>query len=545
MIQTKHGGWVDMAKKTKSSSVEISKQRDISVSEFFSKNRHLLGFDNPKKALLTVIKEAVDNSLDACEEAGIIPEISIEVTELNTDRFHVAIEDNGPGIAKNQISRIFAKLLYGSKFHSLKMSRGQQGIGISAAVMYSQITTGKASNVLSKTKHAELANSVKLQINLQKNKPEVISSKEKEWDKKHGTRISMELEAKYQKGKQSVDEYIRLTAIANPHLKLTYKLALKKGNAESKENPLDNIKETVFERASNSVPLCPKAIKPHPYGVELGILMRMLKQTKAKTLKSFLVSEFSRVSTKIAEEICSISNINPKIKPLSAGRNQAENIYNAIQKVKIMNPATNCISPIGEEDIISGLKREVEADFYTSVTRPPAVYRGNPFQIELGIAYGGENLKGDELVQVIRLANRVPLLYQQSGCASFKTIVGVDWKNYKVQQSRGALPTAPMIILIHMASVWVPFTSESKEAISAYPEIIKEIRLATQEAGRKLAMFIRKRKRVADEQKKHKYIEKYIPQIGLALKELLLLDDNKVAKTTENLKIILEESRKN
>lgn len=119
-----------------------AKQREISVSEFFLKNRHLLGFDNAKKALLTTIKEAVDNSLDACEEAKILPEILIEVKQLQEDRFVVIVEDNGPGVVREQIPKIFGKLLYGSKFHSMKQSRGQQGIGISAAGMYGQLTTG-------------------------------------------------------------------------------------------------------------------------------------------------------------------------------------------------------------------------------------------------------------------------------------------------------------------------------------------------------------------------------------------------------------------
>ena len=111
------------------------KHRDISVAEFFEKNRHLLGFDNARKALLTCVKEAVDNSLDACEEAGILPEIQVELIDMGNNRFRVIVEDNGPGIIRAQIPKVFAKLLYGSKFHRLKQSRGQQGIGISASVM--------------------------------------------------------------------------------------------------------------------------------------------------------------------------------------------------------------------------------------------------------------------------------------------------------------------------------------------------------------------------------------------------------------------------
>src|SRR5579864_7026577 len=115
-------------------------QRDISVSEFFAKNRHLLGFDNPRKALLTTVKEAVDNSLDACEEAGILPNVTVVIEATGPNRYKIGVQDNGPGIVKKQIPLIFGKLLYGSKFHRLRMSRGQQGIGISAAGMYGMLT---------------------------------------------------------------------------------------------------------------------------------------------------------------------------------------------------------------------------------------------------------------------------------------------------------------------------------------------------------------------------------------------------------------------
>jgi DNA topoisomerase-6 subunit B len=208
-----------------------------------------------------------------------------------------------------------------------------------------------------------------------------------------------------------------------------------------------------------------------------------------------------------------------------------------------MAPPTACLSPVGEELLQRGLEQRVRAEFFSAVTRPPAVYRGNPFQIEVGLAYGGD-LAGDEPVDLYRYANRVPLQYQQSGCAITKSVIGTDWKKYGVQQSRGALPVGPMIIFVHIASVWVPFTSESKEAVASYPEIIKEIRLGLMEAGRRVGSFVRRRKREADEFKKRSYIEKYIPHIGDALQEILGLSDRKRDKTVSNLKTILERSRK-
>jgi len=221
---------------------------------------------------------------------------------------------------------------------------------------------------------------------------------------------------------------------------------------------------------------------------------------------------------------------------------EAERLFKAINSVKIMSPAPNCLSPIGEEQILPGLKKEIDADVYTAITRAPAVYRGNPFQIEVGLAYGG-GLHSDELVDLLRFANRVPLQYQQSGCAITKAVLGIDWRSYGLSQSKGALPTGPVVLFIHMASAWVPFTSESKEAVAAYPEIMRELRLALQECGRKLAMHIRAHRRAADEEKKKSYIEKYIPHIGIALREILGLSEKAEKDLVVTLKDVLERSR--
>jgi DNA topoisomerase-6 subunit B len=220
----------------------------------------------------------------------------------------------------------------------------------------------------------------------------------------------------------------------------------------------------------------------------------------------------------------------------------AEALHKALARVKIMAPPTDCLSPIGEELLLQALRDRVQADFYTAVTRPPSVYRGNPFQVEAGLAYGGE-LPAEELITLYRYANRVPLQYQQSGCAMAKGVIELPWRNYRISQSRGALPAAPIVLVIHIASVWVPFTSESKEAVAHYPEILREIRLALQECGRRLAGHISRHRRLADAHKKHSYIQKYIPHIGIALQEILGLTDKQREQTVATLTDVLEKSR--
>ncbi len=513
-----------------------ARQREISVSEFFTKNRHLLGFDNPRKALLTCVKEAVDNALDACEEAGILPEVVVKLEVASNgdsppppgqaNRFRITVIDYGPGIVRQQIPRIFAKLLYGSKFHRLRMSRGQQGIGISAAGMYAQLTTGKPVQIVSRTSPRTPAHYFEVQIDTKKNEPRILERKQIDWETHRGTQVTLEIEGRYQKGRASVDEYLEQTAIANPHVKLVY------------HNPEGETKE--YPRTIGELPPQPREIKPHPYGIEFGMLLRMLHETKSHSLSGFLSSDFSRVSSKLAQEICKAAKFSPQTRPRNIHGAPAEMLYKVIQSTKIMAPPSNCISPIGEKAILHGLYKQIKGEFYTAVTRPPAVYRGNPFVIEAGLAYGKrpeqaankpEYLKiplaegeqqdtDDELARVIRYANRVPLLYQQSACATFKAVLDTTWRNYDVPQSRGALPAGPMVIFVHMASVWVPFTSESKEAIADYDEIRKEIKLALQECGRRLGVFLRRRERAEGEFRRRNIFELYIEEVVEACNRL-------------------------
>jgi DNA topoisomerase VI subunit B len=497
-----------------------SKQREISVSEFFAKNRHLLGFDNPRKALLTTVKEAVDNALDACEEGGILPDIAVELLQLAETRFKVTIRDNGPGIVRKQIENIFGKLLYGSKFHRMKMSRGQQGIGISAAGMYGLMTTGRPVLIISKTGRGKPSHEVLLKIDTARNRAEVISETEHLEDdvlfaEGHGTSVTIELEGRYQKGRASVDEYLEQTAIANPHARFTY---------------VTPSNETIeYPRAVDELPPEAKEIKPHPKGIELGTLIQMLERTEKTQLGAFFKEDFCRVGPRIAKEICGHADLTDRTWIKQVGHAEAEALYQGIQAAP-----TDCLVPIGTKAMLAGLLKEVKAEFFAASSRPAAVYRGNPFQIEVGIAFGG-NLPGDELGRVIRFANRVPLLYQQSACCSFKAVIEAGWRNYGLQQARGSLPSGPVVIMIHMASTWVPFTSESKEAIADYDEIRKEMRLALQECGRKLGTYLRRRQKMRRESERRNVFARYIGEISMACERITGADAASIRDALESI----------
>ncbi len=528
-------------------------QREISVSEFFAKNRHLLGFDNPRKALLTTVKEAVDNALDACEEAGILPTLFIGIEQRAETRFKVTIRDNGPGIVKSQVANIFGKLLYGSKFHRLKMSRGQQGIGIAAAGMYALMTTGRPMVIHTKPAKTKPSHCITLAIDTQKNKADISDEVERhDFPSDTGTEVVLELEARYNRGRQSVDEYLEQTAIANPHACIIYQPPTacrpagndngNGANAEDTPSLVDDYEHAariagevsgttttpggtiVFPRTVDQLPEEPRQIKPHPRGIELGTLQTMLRTTQAKQLGGFLQQSFSRVSLSKANEVCEKAHqivtgngaITNRSWVSTMGHREAEAIYKAIQATKFMSPPTDCLSPIGGRQILAGLLKGVRAEFYTATTRDPAVYRGNPFQIEVGMAFGGD-LGSENLARVIRFANRVPLLYQQSACCAYKAVLETSWKHYGLSQSRGALPQGPLVVMIHMASVWVPFTSESKEAIADYDEIRKEIKLALAECGRKLNRFVRRRARIKREGERRGVFERYIGEVVAAM----------------------------
>ncbi len=620
-----------------------TKQRDISVSEFFAKNKHLLGFDNPRKALLTTVKEAVDNSLDACEEAGIVPEIWVAIHQPQPGRFQVSIQDNGPGIVKKQIPLIFGKLLYGSKFHRLRMSRGQQGIGISAAGMNGMLTTGRPLRILSKTSRSKPLHYFMLQIDTKKNQPEIVNGKgegvdipagpkglayirenEIAWESHYppaqsganghasengtvdamvpafhapagqrpgdevetGTRVTIELAAVHKRGRGSVDEYLEQTAIANPHVTIHYR------------DPDGH--EVTYDRSTTELPAEAKEIKPHPYGVELGQLVTMLADMKEETISGFLTSSFSCVTPAVARKVCELAKLSPRARAGKANHGDAERLYKALQETRIRPPSTDCIVPIGQELLFRGLKHIVPGEYHDAITRPPTVYRGCPFQIEVALAYGGDaatskitkeelqeliqqsdartlrkflidtfsgvgaeiadriieeaklptrcspqklgksefeqlfdamksvNTSDGQTMQVYRFANRVPLQFQAGACAITQAVMGTNWRAYGLSQSKGSLPAGPLTLIVHIASVWVPFTSESKEAVASYPEIEKELRLALQSIGRNLATFLRKRQAIVAQGNRRSVFLRYLREVAQAVGTIKKIDSQPV-----------------
>ena len=663
-------------------------QRSISIAEFFEKNKQMLGFDSDAKALVTAVKEAVDNALDATEEAGILPDIYVEIEEVG-GYYRLIVEDNGPGITREQVPKVFGKLLYGSRFHTRAQTRGQQGIGISAAVLYSQLTSGKPPKITSKTQNGDGSRYFELTIDTDTNEPEIDVDRETGWERPHGTRIEMEMEGNMRARKQ-LHNYIKYTAVVNPHARIEF------------EEPDASFK---FERATDELPPETEEIRPHPHGVELGTLLKMLEATESYSLSGFLQGEFTRVGAKTATSVldnfrdrhfgkevtwrpprphdeadveaavseavsnkgaeataafadrldeairerdriahaelvelvgelaggieeefdrtfgstvrenavgaawseitadrtsdcyelvdgatttrkddaaidgladrladkfdeqedvrnrvtraqleefvdraadateeyddatfgetarqnvveaieeasATVPDAPPKVTRVAGDRDTAARLLEAMRETDILSPPTDCLAPISEELVLAGLKKEYDADFYTSVTRDASVHGGDPFVVEVGIAYGGD-IEVDGSVEILRFANRVPLVYQRGACATVDVLKGVNWRNYGLDQPGGSgVPNGSGVIMVHIASTSVPFTSESKDAVANIPEIEDELRLALQEAGRNLQSHLKKQRSLEKRRRKRNVIAEILPDMAQKLSEV-------------------------
>ncbi|MFB6172213.1 MAG: DNA topoisomerase VI subunit B [Haloarculaceae archaeon] len=707
-------------------------QREISIAEFFEKNKHMLGFDSGARGLVTAVKEAVDNALDAAEEAGILPDIYVEIEETG-GYYRVVVEDNGPGLTRESLPKVFGKLLYGSRFHAREQSRGQQGIGISAAVLHAQLTSGKPARITSKTKGESEARYFELIVDTDENEPKISVDETVTWEPPHGTRIELEMEANM-RARQQLHDYVKHTAVVNPHARIE----LREPKAHFK-----------FERATDQLPAETEEIRPHPHGVELGTLIKMLDATDSYSVSGFLQSEFTRVGQKTADSVvanfrdrhfgremawrppqvheeadvgaaieAAISNKSaaateafadyvvdgvayvyedeekgltrrptddedaadldgvgaydriahhelerivtvvagviedefdtrfgatvrenaveaawdavtaertpdlyrlvdeattsqkddavvqrlaervaakfgedprdrvtrvrlreyveraadmtverddatvgetarenvtdaiwaaarrvpddaPLVREVADDRDTASELLEAMRETNILAPPTDCLAPITEDLVQAGLEKEYDADFFAAATRDAEVHGGDPFIVEAGIAYGGD-LPADGPVDVLRFANRVPLVYQRGACATTDVVKTINWRNYGLDQPGGSgLPNGPAVLMVHVASTNVPFTSESKDAVANVPAIEDEIELALREAARELKSYLNKRRSLQKRRKKQNVLATILPEMAEKLadvtgREPLQIDDS-VARIMNNV----------
>ncbi|MEM4359784.1 MAG: DNA topoisomerase VI subunit B [Candidatus Bilamarchaeaceae archaeon] len=478
--------------------------REHSIAEFFKKNRQMLGFTGPTRSFTMIIHEFVTNSLDACEEAGILPEIYVEVQQLGEEHYQIAVRDNGPGIPEKYVGKALGKMLAGTKFHRYIQQRGQQGIGASGCVMFSYLTTGKPVKAISC--YEGVRKEYEIGIDLKKNEP-IVNKLSEEKIEGHGlTVISEYKEIKYEKSNKGPFEYLRRTALANPHATITLK------------EPTGEV--TTFPRSIDKNPPRPFEIKPHPLGISAHDLLEFSHYyaKNYRKLSAMLQEVFSRVSAaKVAELRALVPEVNFDKNPGEITWEEAEKIIAAFKKVKWISPSTDALVPIGKEQIELSFKNIFNPEYLVVTERSPKVYRGGiPFMVEAGIAYGGGIATAEKKGEIMRFANRVPLLFDTSGCAITETVKSIDWGRYNLKN----FEEEPIVVLVNFVSVYVPYTSAGKLAISSEEDVVDEIKNAVMEAARGMQHYISGKRKSMELATKKKVILRYVPQLSSDIAEL-------------------------
>ncbi|MGN0176414.1 MAG: DNA topoisomerase VI subunit B [Methanobrevibacter sp.] len=474
--------------------------KNLTPSEFFRKNKQMLGFTGKIRSLTIVFHELITNSFDAAEEAGILPEIDIELKRVDKEHYIFRLKDNGPGIPEDYVMRVYCSMFAGSKFRNIQ-SRGQQGLGCSGCVLLSQMTTGKPARVISCYKENGKIKGVKMkfQMDVQNNRGILM---EREDYPAESTGVCIELQFKevsYSLAEQGAFEYIRRTMIGNPHAKITFR------------DPSGH--KYIFKRAADIVPILPKEVLPHPKGVSADDLMTMAQNTDSRRYKSMLTSSLSRMSNKRVDEISEITGIDMNKRPKDLTFPEAEAIVHCFKKMKFMAPPTDGLIPIGSEQIEKGMKQILKPEFVTTITRKPVTYQGGvSFIIEAGLAYGGDAgrvVKEQRKSEIMRFANRVPLTFDAGSCAITEALKSIDWKRYGLRD----LDNTPLTLFVNIISTQVPYLSTGKQSVSPEPEIVHEIRQASMKLARKLQKHLRAKKAAKEKEKRSKVFEEYVPVI--------------------------------
>ena len=505
-----------------------------STAEYFSKNLQQVGFSSPTKAVLTTLKESVDNSLDACEDFGIPPEIQIRIkkegpgSSRNTDLISIVVEDNGPGLEEKNIQRVFGEYLASSKFGRGRCSRGQQGIGISAATTWAQLTNARGVHVVSKTKGMREAVSVVVDMDIKNNKG-ILKNKEKlSIDKKHGLKVEFFIDGRVQlNGEGGLITYLEGTALVNPHLEMEYQL-------------LDQEPRKI-QRVSSLVPQIPPSALPHPHTMKLGEFLQHAGLYGRITLKKFLKTAFSRITDNSIKQMVK-EGLKPQLlkKPLTGiGDQDYKKIFSILHKTPLSNPSTKSVLAVGEEGLAESIHRLGDIDFFSVITRKPRICDYKSVVVEVAIARFKNKGKEEDSIQLLRFANRVPLQFDKASCAITKAVESVNWRTYGLSQSKKSLPVGPFVFAIAVTSPFIKFKNASKETIDASEELVEEIRLALMQTGQKLKRHIRKEKNTEDLLRKKQYIEKFAPILIRKIKDITGAAKKEMEKGEKGLYAIL------
>jgi DNA topoisomerase-6 subunit B len=471
---------------------------EISAADFFYRNRDIAGFTNPSRAIFVAVRELVENSLDAAESHQLPPDVYVRLSyegeaTKDTQIYKLRVEDNGIGVPPRHIPSAFGQILFGSKY-KLKQQRGTFGLGGKMAILYGQITTHQPASIVSSTGISKTY-LYKLMIDIQRNRPLILDRKvlinKEMW---RGTIVEFTLEGDYFRAMPKILDYFKQTAMVNPYANLTF------------VDPKGRLYK--FNRVTKDMPTPPKETKPHPYGVDVELLQRLIQITPYKNMLDFLRNHFHRVGDITAQKFLEFSNLNPSKNPRRLDHEEIVRLMHNLKKFPdFLPPDASCLSPLGEDLLRTGILKELNPEFVAVHQRKPATYAGHPFIVEIGIAYGGEiPAKGNFIVY--RFANRIPLLYDEANDVSVRVIEAMNWRRYRVT------PDMPVAILTHISSTKVPYKTVGKEFIADRPEVRREIANGLREVARQIQFFLSKREHVDKERKRMGVFSKYLPRIA-------------------------------
>ncbi|RLF79013.1 DNA topoisomerase VI subunit B [Thermococci archaeon] len=473
--------------------------REISPADFFYRNRDIAGFSNPSRAVYSTIREILENSLDACEIGGFPPDIlikleTLEYTPSGTQILKITAIDNGTGVPHKYVPQAFGQVFFGSKY-VLRQSRGTFGLGGKMAYLYGQITTHTPLHVI--TGYHGKVHEYLLRIDIQRNQPIILKESFVKRSKWHGVLLEFNLEGNYRLASAKILEYLKETAMVTPYANITF---------------IDPDGRLIrFYRVTREMPTPPRETLPHPHGVDVEGLRRLISTSNAKDMKTFLTTSFHRIGSATADSFLSwASKIMKKhnLKKLNPKKLIHEELVMLARCLHsydgFLLPDASCLSPIGPQLLKKGIQKELKPEFVEAIARKPSAYSGHPFIVEAAIAYGGNIPPG---IKLYRFANRIPLLYDESSDVSWKVVFQlINWKYYKIDPNND-----PVAVAIHIASTKIPYKTVGKEFIADRPEIEREILNAVRELTRKLSRFIAKREKIKYQSKRFNVFKKYLP----------------------------------
>ncbi|MDO8124342.1 MAG: DNA topoisomerase VI subunit B [Candidatus Hermodarchaeota archaeon] len=466
----------------------------ISPADFFYRNRSIAGFDNNMRALYTAVRELVENSLDACEDGGFLPTIKVKLSEVSPNWFRLRVEDNGIGVPRDHILPAFGQILYGSKYEH-KQARGRFGLGGKMAFLFGQITTSEPLQVVSAPSDGEHIFDVVLRQDIEENKPELVKwERRKNREKKHGCTLEFTLEGNWRSAKRYIIDYIEQTALITPYASLTF--TEPDGTAHK------------FKRSVKVLPPQPTPVNPHPKGMDIEQLSRIIEDTKTRDMVTFLRTHFHRVGPKTAKAFLKSINMAYSQDPRGLKPNDLVKIARGLEDFdKWLPPDARVLSPLGTKLLELGIRSTLNPEFVKVTQRPPNSYGGHPFIVECGLAYGGD-VPMKESIIIYRFANRIPLIFDEYKDVAAKVIRAVPWSRYRIR------PGMPIAAFVAVVSTKIPFKTAGKEFIADLTELEYDIRMGLMECARSLKGHLRQKEKVQRERVRASVYEKYLPIIA-------------------------------